>query len=78
MIATFNEPQFDAVATFIDPGAGLRRLDHSLDSDFIFDSIFSVEHDLLRGPESQPIPNIGEPVQRPCPMVRVYGSDLDM
>jgi len=59
------------VEEYIEPGAGLRNLeDICRDSDFIFDSIFQHDEDIVLF-DSQPCRLVS-------PVVRAYQSDRDM
>ena len=78
MTVILQEPDFDEVASFINPGAGLRHLDLSYNSDYIFDSIFSTEYDLTGNPENLTAPKEDSSAKRIFPIVRAYGSDHDM
>ncbi len=78
LIVALDEPDFDAVASFINPGAGLRHLDLSQDGDYLFDSIFSTETDIPGELESLAISSMGSSSKRTSPILRTYGSDQDM
>lgn len=77
-----GEVNFDHVASFIAPGAGLRDLDLALNSDFIFNDIFSTEQiDSTQAIQiNEDVSTLGaESKAKPCShILRAYGSDLDM
>ena len=78
-IAPYFKQRPVPVPSLINPGAGLRHLDFSHDSDFIFDSIFSAHTDYT-------LPDVGSIDNRSADsyseqallIVREYDSDRDM
>ncbi|KAI9815782.1 MAG: hypothetical protein M1827_002178 [Pycnora praestabilis] len=73
---SWNDPQCQQVPSFIFPGAGLRHLDLSQDSEYIFDSIFSAFPSERQGSASDASPTLQS--ESTSPVVRMYGNDSDI